>query len=221
MIQAKKVTKTYIGKGVETHALVDVTHEIKKGEFVAIIGRSGSGKSTLLYQLALLDRPTSGTVIIEKKDTSKLSDQELSQMRLDMFGYIFQDYALISTLTATENVALPLIMLGKTKKEAYEIAKKALKDVGLEERTKNLPSQLSGGEQQRVSIARAVAHKPKVIFADEPTANLDTANAKNVLDIFCKLHKQGITIVMITHEKDTIKYAQRSIELSDGRLIKG
>jgi putative ABC transport system ATP-binding protein len=192
---------------------------VPSGQFLAITGISGSGKSTLLYQLSLLDRPNQGTISIDDVDTSKLTSGERISYRLKNLGYIFQDYAILPMLTAKENVMLPLLMQGVKENIAQEKAKEALLKVDLQDRIDHLPNQLSGGQQQRVSIARAIVHNPKILFADEPTANLDTESSETILKIFLNLHKQGQTIIMATHEMDYAKLAQRNIELRDGIII--
>jgi len=219
MFQLDKVSKIFQSGGEEMRAVDNVTLEIPVGSFLVITGRSGSGKSTLLYQLGLLDRPTLGDVFFDGHATRELTNAERSDIRLNKMGYIFQDYALVPSLTATENVALPIMMQGTPRLEAIRLAQQALSQVGLDHRYNNLPSQLSGGEQQRVSIARAVAHRPTVIFADEPTANLDTKNAQNILSIFKALHSTGLTVIMITHEKGFTKAATQKVEMLDGRII--
>jgi len=220
IISAKKVVKKFKSGLGELIALKGIDLEVKKGEFLAITGRSGSGKSTLLYQLGLLDRPTSGDIFIEETNVSTLSDIERTNMRLIELGYIFQDYAILPSLSAIENVTLPLLMMGLEAKEAKIKAESALNKVGLGERFNNLPSQLSGGEQQRVAIARAIGHDPKIIFADEPTANLDNETSQLILKAFMELHKEGQTIVMVTHEEEYATLADRVIGLSDGEIIK-
>ncbi len=219
MIITKKLVRTFYTGGVPFNALKDINLEIKSGEFVIITGRSGSGKSTLLYQLGLLDQPTSGEILIDGCEATKLSNKASARFRLEKLGFVFQDYALLPELTALENVLVPLIMLGFTKKEAYQKAEDALRKLGLADRMLNLPSQLSGGQQQRVSIARAIAHAPKIIFADEPTANLDSEAAATVIAAFQELHQQGQTIVMVSHESEYARLAQRVIKLSDGQII--
>ncbi len=219
MITVKNITKTFKNGTVETQVLKGVTLEITSGEFVAIMGKSGAGKSTLLYQLGLLDHPTSGEIIIDDQNVTELSQDDRTQFRLDNLGYIFQDYALVPELTALENVMTPLLMQGKSFSEAELIARTALQRIGLGHRENNLPSQLSGGEQQRVSIARAVSHKPKILFADEPTANLDTVSSQSVMEIFKELHDNGQTIVMVTHEPEYTVFCNRIITVSDGVII--
>lgn len=220
IIQATDIVKTFTEKKVNVSVLRGINFSVKKGEFVAVMGRSGAGKSTLLYQLSLLDVPTSGEIIIDDKNTNLFSDGEKTVFRLHTLGYVFQDYSLLPELTALENVMVPLLMQGVKKQDAIVKARKALLDVGLDDRDKNLPSELSVGEQQRVSIARAITHNPKILFADEPTANLDLTSSHMVMDIFRKLNKeQGITIVMVTHEEDYGKMADRIVKLSDGLVV--
>jgi putative ABC transport system ATP-binding protein len=219
MIKALNIVKTFKTGSVETRVLRGISLEIKQGEFVAIMGKSGAGKSTLMYQLGLLDHPTSGDIIIDKITATDLSHDERTKFRLDNLGYIFQDYALIPELTAIENVMVPLLMMGKTTEQATHIARASLTRIGLGHRENNLPSQMSGGEQQRVSIARAVAHNPKILFADEPTANLDNVSSESVIDVFRELHKAGQTIVMVTHEPEYTVHCDRVIHISDGQII--
>jgi putative ABC transport system ATP-binding protein len=218
MILTKALTKTYKTGTLETKVLRGVDMHIEKGEFVAIMGRSGAGKSTLLYQLSLLDHPTSGLVRVDGVDTSTLTGSQRSEFRLNRLGYVFQDYALLPELTALENVILPLLQQGVSLMESEMKGKSALDAVGLGQRLKNLPSQLSGGEQQRVSIARAIAHQPKILFADEPTANLDSETGKAVMEIFKALHARGQTIVMVTHEEEYGRVAERIIRMHDGNI---
>lgn len=204
---------------METHVLKGIDFKIEGGEFVAIMGRSGAGKSTFMYQLSLLDDPSGGEIVIEGHDTHMMTTNEKMLFRLFRFGYVFQDYALLPELTALENVALPLLMQGKARKQAYAESQKSLERMKLGHRLKNLPSQLSGGEQQRVSIARAVAHAPKILFADEPTANLDNDSSRIVMDIFKELHKEGQTIIMVTHEEEYAKMAEKIVRLDDGKIV--
>jgi len=220
IIKVKNLVRTFYNKAVETRVLRGLDLEVAEGEFVAIMGKSGAGKSTLLYQMSLLDHPTSGEVNFDGLDTEKLSHDERTQIRLFQMGYVFQDYALIPELTAVENVMMPILMQGKNISEAKILAIDILEKVELEHRLNNLPSQLSGGEQQRCAIARAVAHNPKVLFADEPTANLDTVSGNAVLDLFKELNDKGQTIVMVTHEDEYTKYCNRIIQIEDGQIVK-
>lgn len=219
MITAKNIVKTFKNGAVETQVLKGVSLEIKDGEFVAIMGKSGAGKSTFMYQLGLLDHPTSGDIIIDEVNVTNLAHDDRTQFRLDNLGYIFQDYALVPELTALENVMVPLMMMGKSDEEVLLIAKKSLERIGLGHRENNLPSQMSGGEQQRVSIARAVAHSPKILFADEPTANLDNVSSESVMEVFKELHNMGQTIIMVTHEPEYTVHCDRVIYLSDGQIV--
>ena len=218
IIEVKNLIKSFKSGEEELRVLKGISLEVNKGEFISITGRSGSGKSTLLYQLGLLDHPNSGEILIDGVDVTKLDHDERTRFRLEELGYVFQDYALVPELTAIENVAIPIMMQGKPKKEAFRISEGALERVGLKERLNNLPSKLSGGEQQRVSIARAIAHNPKIIFADEPTANLDSETADTVLETFLDLHKQGQTIVMVTHEPEYARLTDRILKLADGLI---
>ena len=219
MIAAKNLTKTYGAGELTITVLDDVTIEIPDGEFISITGPSGAGKSTLLYQLSLLDEPTSGDVYVDGKRMSQCSEREKASFRLHNLGYVFQDYALLPELTALENVALPMLMQGEPRTRAYKKAKEALTRIGLSDKAENRPSQLSGGQQQRVSIARSIAHHPKILFADEPMANLDSENANRVMDAFLDLHKEGQTIVMVTHEEEFARQARRMISLRDGHIV--
>ena len=219
IISTKGLTKTFLDGLKETTVLKGVDLDIKSGEFISIMGRSGAGKSTLLYQISLLDNPTSGEIFIDGLDAHNLSSEDRVKFRLHKLGYVFQDYALLPDLTAGENVAVPLIMQGYSKDEAYKIAQECLVEVGLDTKFNNLPAKLSGGEQQRVSIARAIAHSPTILFADEPTANLDNESSEMIMQIFRKLHKEGQTIVMVTHEEEYGKFTDRVIKMSDGLIL--
>jgi putative ABC transport system ATP-binding protein len=219
IVSINNLTKKYKSGAGELIALNNVSLELKEGEFLAITGRSGSGKSTLLYQLGLLDNPSSGEIYLEGVKVSHMSDTERSRFRLEELGYVFQDYALLPELQAWENVALPDLMKGKNIEEAKKIAFEVLEKVGMKGKEKNLPSELSGGQQQRVSIARAVAHKPKILFADEPTANLDSTSSKQVIELFKQLNKEGQTIIMVTHEEEYASECDKVIMLADGMIM--
>lgn len=218
MITVKNLVKTYPGE-VPTLALKGVSFEIAEGEFVALMGRSGSGKSTLLHQLGLLDMPTTGSVIIDTSDVLALSDAERTRFRLQYLGYVFQEYALIAEFTALENVYFPAMAFGDD--SAQERAAHLLDVVGLRDRMSHYPSEMSGGEQQRVAIARSLINNPKVLFADEPTANLDTVSSEVVFKLFQKLNKElKQTILVVTHEPEDKKYVDRVIWLKDGLIEK-
>lgn len=219
MIQAEKLTKIFQSGDQKIIALNELSFSVPEGQFLTITGKSGSGKSTLLYQLGLLDLPTSGAVVIDGTDMVPMNENERTMARLNDLGYIFQDYAILPSLTALENVMAPLLMQGFTTEQAERKAKKALERVGLLDRMNNLPSQLSGGQQQRVAIARAIAHDPKIIFADEPTANLDSETSDQVIRTFIDLNNEGQTIVMVTHEPEYAKLAHRTITMADGKVI--
>jgi putative ABC transport system ATP-binding protein len=219
MIEVRELTKTFITGELVTPVLKGIDLTVKTGEFLAIMGRSGAGKSTLMYQMSLLDVPTSGSIVIDDTDASSMTEVEKVSFRLRMFGYVFQEYALLPELTAVENVAVPLIMQGLDRGSAETRAADALVKVGLEKRLGSLPSKLSGGEQQRVAIARAVAHTPGILFADEPTANLDRESSASVLDIFQQLHADGQTIIMVTHEEEYGMLAERIVRIDDGKIV--
>ncbi len=217
-VSIKNLVKDYGAGDNVTRAVNSVSLDISPGEFLMITGRNGSGKSTLMHIMALLDEPTKGEIFINGKDLSHVKASAKSKLRLRELGYIFQEYALIAELTALENVMLPAMMLAG-RKAARQKAQELLKKVNLEKKQKRLPTQLSGGEQQRVAVARSLINDPKIIFADEPTANLDSIASVEVLEIFKKLNRdEGITIVMVTHEPEELAYASRVINLSDGKL---
>lgn len=220
MIRAVNLSKIYKNDAVETVALKNVSLEIKKGEFVAIMGPSGSGKSTLMHILGALDTPTSGSYFLEGKDVSKLSDDELSEIRNKKIGFVFQAFNLLPRATALKNVTIPLVYAGVEKKEGIKRAREALVSVGLGDKFENRPNQLSGGEIQRVAIARALVTEPSVIFADEPTGNLDTKSGTEIMEILQDLNKAGHTIVMVTHEAHIAEYAKRTIHLRDGEVVR-
>ncbi len=219
LIHAQNIHKEFSLGGHTTHVLNGIDLQVEQGEFVAIMGRSGAGKSTLLYQLSALDLPSQGIVSIDGVNILKFSEDELVDFRLYTLGYVFQDYALIADLDVRENVVLPLLMRGMDWKSARSIADATIDRVGLNDLYNRLPTQLSGGEQQRVSIARAVAGKPKILFADEPTANLDSTSGKNVIALLNELHKEGQTIVMVTHEKEYTQNCDRVITIEDGKVV--
>lgn len=217
LIEVKNLIKTFKDGQRETQVLKGIDLSVENGEWISIVGRSGAGKSTLMYQMSLLDRPTSGEIYLFNRDTHNMTSRERTSFRLNELGYVFQDYALLPDLTALENVAVPLMMQGKLKAEAYAQSKISLEKVGLGHRLNNLPSQLSGGEQQRTSIARALAHNPKILFADEPTANLDNESSRTIMQLFQEVHKQGQTIIMVTHEDEHL--SQRVVLIDDGKII--
>ena len=219
MIKIENLTKIFVSGDQTITALGGLTFSVPEGQFLTVTGKSGSGKSTLLYQMGLLDLPTEGKVIIDGTDMVPVSENDRTTTRLNDLGYIFQDYAILPSLTALENTVVPLLMQGHTIKEAEKRAKKALERVGLLDRMNNLPSQLSGGQQQRVAIARAIGHAPKIIFADEPTANLDSETSDQVIQTFIDLNKEGQTIVMVTHEPEYAKLAHRTITMADGKIV--
>ncbi len=219
MIKIENLKKTYPGNP-PTEALKNISFTVNRGEFLAVMGRSGSGKSTFLHQLGLIDTPTEGKIIIDNINVLKLRENEKTKFRLRHLGYVFQEYALISELTAWENTYLPAYALADGNNYKMR-AKKVLEIVGLNHRLNHFPHELSGGEQQRVAIARALINEPKILFADEPTANLDSLSSKVILDLFQKLKKElGQTIIMVTHEPEDKKYADRILWLKDGLIEK-
>lgn len=219
LIEIKDMYKIYNPGENEVRAIDGVNLTIEHGEFVAIIGQSGSGKSTLMNMLGLLDIPTSGKYLLNGKDVEGLSDDELSEIRNKEIGFIFQGFNLITSLTAVENVELPLVYRGMKKEERNELAVSALNRVGLSHRLDHLPKQMSGGQQQRVAIARAVAARPPIILADEPTGNLDSHSGVEVMKILHELHEEGRTIILITHDNDIANEAQRVIRIQDGQIV--
>ena len=218
LVEIKDVCKIYNPGENEVRALDHVSLTIDEQEFVAIIGHSGSGKSTLMNMLGCLDVPTSGEYWLHGQDVSALSDDELSDIRNREIGFIFQGFNLIPNLTALENVELPLIYRGVSKSVREELSVEALKKVGLEHRMYHKPSEMSGGQQQRVAIARAIAQAPPVILADEPTGNLDSNSTKEIMDILKGLHKEGRTVILITHDNEIAAQAKRVIKIRDGKI---
>lgn len=219
IIQVENLSKIYKTTMVETIALDNITFSINKGEFVAIMGPSGSGKSTLMHILGALDLPTSGTYLLDGENVEKLSDDELSDIRNRKIGFIFQAFNLLPRTTTLKNVMLPMVYANVSKEERFSKAKKYLEMVGLGDRLYHASNQISGGQQQRVAIARALVNDPAILLADEPTGNIASAQAEEIMDIFHKLHKKGHTIVMITHEPDIAKHAGRVIHIRDGKII--
>ena len=218
-IRAEDLHKHYKVGGVTVRALDGISLDIKDGEYVTIVGTSGSGKSTLMNILGCLDTPTSGRYFLDGQEVGALSDKELSDIRSQRIGFIFQSFNLIPSLTALENVELPLLYRKVPKKQRGDIALKALERVGLSDRALHRPTELSGGQQQRVAIARAIAADPQIILADEPCGNLDSRSGAEVLNILEDLNKNGKTVIMITHNEDTARKAKRLIRISDGKLF--
>jgi len=219
MIRTEHLTKIYRMGEAEVYALHDVNLEIQNGEFVAIIGPSGSGKSTLLNMIGCLDKPTSGSVFIDRIDTATLTENQLAEIRRDKIGFVFQQFNLVHTLNALENVALPLFFSGVKRDTRLKRAAEVLKNVGLEERKYHKPSELSGGQQQRVAIARALANDPEIIIADEPTGNVDSETGKAIMAILAGLNKEGRTIIVVTHDPEIAACAGRRKRMRDGRLL--
>lgn len=219
LIEIKDVYKIYNPGENEVRALDGVSLTIDEGEFVAIIGQSGSGKSTLMNTLGLLDRPTSGEYYLSGRDVSTLTDDEQSEIRNKQIGFIFQGFNLIPSLTAIDNVELPLVYRGMKKEERNRLSMEALERVGLGKRIHHRPSQMSGGQQQRVAIARAVAARPPVILADEPTGNLDSSSGREVMRILHELNDEGRTIILITHDNEIAEEANRVIRIQDGKIV--
>ena len=218
LIRVQNLMKIYNPGENEVRALDDVSLDIGQGEFVAIIGQSGSGKSTFMNMLGCLDVPTSGHYFLNGKDVSSLSDDELSEIRNQEIGFIFQGFNLIQNLTALENVELPLIYRNVPAAERRRLSEESLKRVGLEKRMDHKPSEMSGGQQQRVAIARAIAAQPPVILADEPTGNLDSASSREILGILKKMHKTGRTVILITHDNGIAAQARRVVRIMDGKI---
>ncbi len=219
LVVIRDMCKIYNPGENEVRALDHVNLKINRNEFVAIIGQSGSGKSTLMNMLGCLDVPTSGNYILNGQDVSHLTDDELSDIRNKEIGFIFQGFNLIPGLTALENVELPLIYRGVSKKERIRLSEIALKKVGLEKRMTHKPSEMSGGQQQRVAIARAIAQAPPIILADEPTGNLDSGSTAEIMEILKELHGEGRTVILITHDNEIAARAKRMIRIMDGRIV--
>ncbi len=221
LIEINKINKVYNPGENAVYALKDINLTVEKGEFIAIVGSSGSGKSTLMNILGCLDTPTSGSYSLEESDVSKFSDDELSIIRNKKIGFIFQGFNLVQSLNAIENVELPLAYRGIKHSQRRELALQALQRVSLEERALHLPSQLSGGQQQREAISRAIAARPPIILADEPTGNLDTKSGDDVMEVLFDLNNEGKTIILITHDMAIAKLAKRIVRVSDGIIVEG
>ncbi len=219
MIKLDNIKKVFNTEEVETWALRNVSLEVKEGEFVAIMGPSGCGKSTLLNIIGLLNNPTGGTYLLDGKDVSGLREHDRTLIRKGMIGFVFQSFNLIDELSVAENIELPLLYMGVPRKERKERARDVMERVAMTHRANHFPSQLSGGQQQRTAIARAILPHPKIILADEPTGNLDSRNGKEVMDLLSELHKEGTTIVMVTHSLHDANYADRIINMFDGEIV--
>lgn len=219
MIEIHNLYKTYQINQIQIQALKNINLSIRKNEFVAIVGPSGSGKTTLMNMLGCLDTPTSGTYILDNVEVSSLTDDELAEIRNQKIGFVFQSFNLIQKLTAIENVELPLIYMGVKSSERLKRAKSALEKVGLGDRLHHKPNELSGGQQQRVAIARALINNPPIIFADEPTGNLDSKSGAEIMNLLKELHKNGNTIILITHDNEIANQADRIIRISDGTIV--
>lgn len=219
MIVLKNVSKSYKGKGEATAGITSINLQIDKGEFLAITGKSGCGKTTLLNVLGLLDGYDTGEYCFNGRNIATLSEKEKACIRQSCFGYVFQSFYLISSLSVLQNVAVPLGYLGVPKKERIQKAEELLSKVGMLEKLKSYPYQLSGGQQQRVAVARALVNEPSVILADEPTGNLDTENSQQIFELFKKIHESGTSIVMVTHDMNYANQAERIINMSDSRII--
>ena len=218
IIRLENISKTYRMGGQDVHAVVDVSISLEPGAFCAVMGPSGSGKSTMLNLLGCLDRPSQGAYILADEDVSMLNDDQLSDIRLKYLGFVFQSFNLIPQLTVLENIALPLFYLGWSTERSAAHAAEIAGTVGLSDRLEHRPTELSGGQQQRVAVARALANDPKIILADEPTGNLDTATGEQIMELLSDLNRQGKTIVMVTHEANVAAHASRRIHMRDGRI---
>ena len=219
ILNLQNIYKNYSQGKLEVSVLKDVSLQVQEGEYVAIMGPSGSGKTTLMNIIGCLDKPTSGTYTLAEKDILRQNDREMARTRNQLIGFVFQNFNLLPRQTALENVELPLVYAGVSKRERRRIAREALVRVGLEERINFQPTQLSGGQQQRVAIARAIANHPKVLLADEPTGALDTKSGEQVMELFHKLNEEGVTIVMITHESAIADHARRILSIRDGEIV--
>ena len=219
MIKLDNIKKVFRTDDVETWALQNVSLEVKEGEFVAIMGPSGCGKSTLLNILGLIDNPTEGTYLLNGTDVSRVQENERTELRKGTIGFVFQSFNLIEELNVMENIELPLLYMGIPRSERRRRVNEIMERVGIAHRAKHFPCQLSGGQQQRVAIARAVIPSPKIILADEPTGNLDSHNGREVMDLLAELHREGTTIIMVTHSQHDANYADRIVNLFDGEVV--
>ncbi len=220
ILELKNICKDYVSEELTVPVLKDINLCVEEGEYLAVMGPSGSGKTTLMNLLGCLDRPTSGTYVLEGQDVSGCDDDELSDVRLNSVGFVFQNFHLLPKLTALDNVALPLSYAGIPLRERNRMARKALRKVGLEDRMDFMPNQLSGGQKQRVAIARAMINNPKILLADEPTGALDSKSGLAIMELFRQLNEEGMTVIMITHNEMVAKCAKRVIHLFDGEIIK-
>ncbi|MEG0013600.1 MAG: ABC transporter ATP-binding protein [Cellulosilyticaceae bacterium] len=219
MIKIEKLNKVYKNGSLELQALFDVDLQVKPGEFVSIMGASGSGKTTFLHILGCLDRVTNGTYILDAVNVSELKDKDYASIRNQKIGFVFQAFNLLAKLTILENVEVPMMYAGIKPKERRQRALKALDDVGLRDRIKHTPNEISGGQKQRVAIARALVNNPAILLADEPTGNLDSKSSLEIMRIFQELNKEGVTIVMVTHEPEIAAYTKRKVVFRDGKII--
>ena len=219
MIKLDNIKKVFRTDDVETWALQNVSLEVKEGEFVAIMGPSGCGKSTLLNILGLIDNPTEGTYMLNGTDVSRMQENERTELRKGTIGFVFHSFNLIEELNVMENIELPLLYMGIPRSERRRRVQEIMERVGIAHRLKHFPCQLSGGQQQRVAIARAVIPSPKIILADEPTGNLDSHNGREVMDLLAELHREGTTIIMVTHSQHDATYADRIVNLYDGQIV--
>ena len=218
IIELKEIKKLYVMGDETIEAVKDITLNIARNEYIALMGPSGSGKSTLMNLIGCLDTATSGTYVLNNQTVSELSDNELAEIRNKEIGFVFQTFNLLPRMTALENVAMPLIYAGKNKADRDKIALQKLKEVGLGDRVTHKPNELSGGQRQRVAIARALVNNPSIILADEPTGNLDSKISEEIMQILKKIHEQGNTIILVTHEKDIAQHAHRIVKLRDGMI---
>ncbi len=216
LLELNGISKSYAIGGEVVHALRSITLKIEKGEYVALMGPSGSGKSTLMNILGCLDSPTGGTYILNGKEASKMTENELADIRNKEIGFIFQTFNLIPRSTALDNVALPLVYAGVKKDDRIARAQKSLEDVGLSDRATHKPNELSGGQRQRVAVARALVNNPSIILADEPTGNLDSKTSYEIMNLFEEIHRKGNTVIVVTHEEDIARHAHRIIRIKDG-----